>query len=166
MNYVVFVAYLLYPLTSLTSAFSTNQMGIEILTTLHVPHYYCIWCVSVCTIWPSTCLFRMDHHVAPDIRHYQASAVPPLSEADTYNNEAVSALRSGPFRSSMSENLNSSISTLVRTSITRAQSPDRLDQEVTSFESLRPSFKVRQILDMETWMHGLRPFQTELYFPC
>lgn len=30
----------------------------------------------------------------------------------------------------------------------------RLDQEVTSFEILRPSFKVRQIPDMETWSHA------------
>ena len=58
-------------------------MVIERLTTLdnialsHVPHYsIAVFGVSRVHDWPLTCLFRMDHHVARDIRRYRASAVP------------------------------------------------------------------------------------------
>jgi hypothetical protein len=89
--------------------------------------------------WPSTCLFRMDHHVARDIR----------ASAERSDTGCV-----GPTFSSGRACIRGN------TSITRAQSPDRLDQEVTSFENLPPSFKVRQIPDVDMVARGLRPFQT------
>ena len=98
--------------------------------------------------WPSTCLFRMDHHVAPDIRHHKPPQSLRLAKLALTMRLCRPYVRSGPFRSSMSDTRQHPCPYFHNSS----SKSGRLDQEVTSFEILRPSFKVRQIPDMETFM--------------
>jgi len=109
----------MFPTITVFGAFLCAQLGHR--------HAYFAWI----TTW-------LDHPclASRDIRHYRASAIPPLSEATL----TMRLCSEGPVHQQVEHiiivNLSFSITIPVRTSMTRAQNPDRLDdldQEVTLF---------------------------------